>query len=86
MVEAHRPIRTEVVSEICADGAAAALDTAVAAGATLLMGSEDMFWGDRYERLSDPFGHQWSPATPAAGPDPEAEAAMMDGFHEGGDE
>ena len=84
MVEAHRPMRTGVVSEICADGAA--LDTAIAAGATLLMGSEDMFWGDRYERLSDPFGHQWSLATPAAGPDPEAEAAMMDGFHEGGDE
>jgi hypothetical protein len=45
-----------------------------------------MFWGDRYARLSDPFGHQWSLATPGEGPDPEAEAAMMDGFPEGGDE
>jgi hypothetical protein len=23
----------------------------------------DMFWGDRYGRLEDPFGHQWSVAT-----------------------
>jgi PhnB protein len=63
-----------------------ALNTVVAAGATLLMGPEDMFWGDWHAWLSDPFSHQWSLATPAAGPDPEAEAAMMDGFHEGGDE
>ena len=85
MVEAHRPKRTGVVPGTCVDGAAA-VDTAVAAGATLLMGPEDMFWGGCYARLSDPFGHQWSLATPGAGPDSEAEAAMMDGFHEGGDE
>ena len=24
---------------------------------------EDMFWGDRYGSLSDPFGHVWSIAT-----------------------
>jgi PhnB protein len=23
----------------------------------------DMFWGDRYGRLKDPFGHSWSVAT-----------------------
>jgi PhnB protein len=23
----------------------------------------DMFWGDRYGRLVDPFGHEWSVAT-----------------------
>jgi PhnB protein len=23
----------------------------------------DMFWGDRYGKLEDPFGHQWSVAT-----------------------
>ena len=86
MVEAHRPMRTGVVPEICVDGAAAAVDTAVAAGPTLLLGPEDMFWGDCYARLSDPFCHQWSLATPGAGPDPEAEAAMMDGFPAGGDE
>ena len=24
---------------------------------------EDMFWGDRYGKLTDPFGHSWSVAT-----------------------
>jgi hypothetical protein len=23
----------------------------------------DMFWGDRYAKLTDPFGHKWSMAT-----------------------
>lgn len=32
---------------------------AVAAGATVIMPLENMFWGDRYGKLSDPFGHQW---------------------------
>ena len=36
---------------------------AVAAGATVTMPLEDMFWGDRYGRLEDPFGHHWSIAT-----------------------
>ena len=58
----------------------AATERAVAAGATLLHGPEDMFWGDRYARLADPFGHQWSLATPGPGPDPDAEAATMAEF------
>ena len=24
---------------------------------------KDMFWGDRYGKLRDPFGHEWSLAT-----------------------
>ena len=24
---------------------------------------QDMFWGDRYGQLEDPFGHRWSIAT-----------------------
>lgn len=36
---------------------------AVAAGAKITMPLEDMFWGDRYCRLEDPFGHYWSVAT-----------------------
>jgi len=50
----------------------ASVERAVAAGATLIHGPEDMFWGDRYARLSDPFGHQWSLATPGPGPDAAA--------------
>ena len=36
---------------------------AVAAGAKVTMPVADMFWGDRYGKLEDPFGHQWSVAT-----------------------
>ncbi|HSV70154.1 MAG TPA: VOC family protein [Methylibium sp.] len=36
---------------------------AVAAGATVTMPVADMFWGDRYGKLRDPFGHDWSVAT-----------------------
>lgn len=36
---------------------------AVAAGATATMPVADMFWGDRYGQVQDPFGHNWSIAT-----------------------
>lgn len=38
-------------------------DQAVAAGATVRMPVAEMFWGDRYGVLEDPFGHRWSVAT-----------------------
>lgn len=37
---------------------------AVEAGATAVMGPDDMFWGDRYAQVKDPFGHLWSIGTP----------------------
>ena len=36
---------------------------AVQAGATVTMPLADMFWGDRYGQVVDPFGHHWSVAT-----------------------
>jgi uncharacterized glyoxalase superfamily protein PhnB len=36
---------------------------AVEAGAKITMPLEDTFWGDRYGKLEDPFGHSWSVAT-----------------------
>ncbi len=33
------------------------------AGAIVKMAAQDMFWGDRYGQLEDPFGHHWSVAT-----------------------
>ncbi len=41
----------------------AAFAQAVGAGATVKMPVSDMFWGDRYGVVTDPFGHQWSLAT-----------------------
>jgi uncharacterized glyoxalase superfamily protein PhnB len=40
-----------------------AFDRAVKAGAKVEMPVSDMFWGDRYGKLADPFGHKWSIAT-----------------------
>ena len=28
-------------------------------GATELQAPENMFWGDRFSQLTDPFGHRW---------------------------
>jgi len=38
-------------------------DKAIGAGAKSQMPPADMFWGDRYCKFADPFGHQWSIAT-----------------------
>jgi PhnB protein len=35
-------------------------DRAASAGATATMPLENMFWGDRYGQLTDPFGYRWS--------------------------
>jgi PhnB protein len=40
-----------------------AFNKAVTAGAKVEMPLADQFWGDRYGKLSDPFGHSWSMAT-----------------------
>ena len=33
---------------------------AVGAGATVIMPLADMFWGDRFGKVRDPLGHEWS--------------------------
>lgn len=35
-------------------------ESAVSAGAKAKLPPTDMFWGDRYAKLSDPFGHHWA--------------------------
>jgi PhnB protein len=41
----------------------AAYARAVGAGATGVMPPTNMFWGDRFAKVKDPFGHEWSIAT-----------------------
>jgi uncharacterized glyoxalase superfamily protein PhnB len=41
----------------------AAIARAEKAGATVTMPAQDMFWGDRYGVVRDPYGHSWSFAT-----------------------
>lgn len=54
-----------------------AFKKAVSAGATAMMPPTDMFWGDRFAKVSDPFGHHWSIATHVKdlSPDEMAKAA-----------
>lgn len=47
------------------------IEQAVRAGAKITMPAADMFWGDRYGRIEDPFGHQWSIATHVRDVSPE---------------
>jgi uncharacterized glyoxalase superfamily protein PhnB len=59
----------------------AAIQRAQQAGASVKMPPMDMFWGDRYGVVTDPFGHVWSLATHKSDPTPEemakaAEAAF----------
>ena len=49
----------------------AVFEQAVAAGATVTMPLANMFWGDRFGKLVDPFGHHWSIATHLEDPTPE---------------
>ena len=37
----------------------ALVERAVAAGARVLMPVQDLFWGARYGKILDPFGHEW---------------------------
>lgn len=37
-----------------------AFEKATAAGAEVKMPLSNMFWGDRYGQVADPFGHMWS--------------------------
>jgi uncharacterized glyoxalase superfamily protein PhnB len=52
---------------------------AVTAGAKVTMPVTDMFWGDRYGQLEDPFGHRWSVATHTRDVTPAEMRAAMGG-------
>ncbi|WP_373988357.1 VOC family protein [Duganella sp. BuS-21] len=55
----------------------AAFQQAVDAGATARMPPSDMFWGDRYAQVTDPFGHNWAIATHIKDMTPEEMAEAM---------
>jgi PhnB protein len=59
----------------------AAIKRAQDAGATVVMPATDMFWGDRFGVIIDPFGHKWAFATHQRDMTPEQmQAAMKDFF------
>jgi len=56
----------------------ATFEQAVRAGATATMPPADMFWGDRYAKIEDPFGHQWSIGTHVRDVTPEEMQKAME--------
>lgn len=62
----HGPLAlkgTPVVIHMYVQDADAVWEKALAAGARPVMPLADMFWGDRYGQVEDPFGHRWAIAT-----------------------
>lgn len=54
---------SSVTIHLQVEDADALFKQAVDAGAKVIMPIEDAFWGDRYGKVEDPFGHHWSIAT-----------------------
>jgi PhnB protein len=54
---------TSVSIHCYVDDCDAAIRRAEQAGADVTMPPADMFWGDRYGQVTDPFGHVWAFAT-----------------------
>ena len=50
---------TSVRITLMVDDADALVERAVAAGAQVLMPLENLFWGARYGKIVDPYGHEW---------------------------
>jgi PhnB protein len=62
---------TPVVVHLYVEDADAFAKRAAEAGAKITMPVTEMFWGDRYGQLEDPFGHRWSVATHVRDVSPE---------------
>jgi PhnB protein len=58
----------------------AIFNRAVESGARADMPVQDMFWGDRYGKLTDPFGQQWGIATHKEDVAPEELKRRQDAF------
>ncbi len=54
---------TTVAIHLYVDDCDAMLALMKSCGATVLMEPSDMFWGERFARARDPFGHEWGVAT-----------------------
>ncbi len=79
--DAHNPRdlgTSTVVLHIYSDDVDALWERALAAGGKPLMPLEDQFWGERYGKLVDPFGHHWTMSTPVEMSEEEAEALRQE--------
>jgi uncharacterized glyoxalase superfamily protein PhnB len=74
---------TPVTLHLYVEDADATIAQAEAAGAKVTMPATDMFWGDRYGQLEDPFGHRWSVATHKRDVTPEEMKQAMEQMAQG---
>lgn len=72
-----------VTIHLYVDDADAFANRAAAAGAKITMPVAEMFWGDRYGKLEDPFGHQWSVGTHVRDVSPEEMQRAMKEMEKG---
>ncbi len=71
---------TTVAIHLYVDDCDAMVKTMTDNDSTLLMAPEDVFWGERFARVRDPFGHEWGITTQLHEMTPDriqAEAAKM---------
>ena len=73
---------TPVTIHLQVEDVDAFVQRAVDAGAKITMPIADMFWGDRYGQIEDPYGHRWSVATHIRDVSPEE---MQQGMEKMGD-
>jgi uncharacterized glyoxalase superfamily protein PhnB len=68
---------TPVTIHLYVPDADAFIERAATAGARVVMPVAEMFWGDRFGAIEDPFGHHWSVATHVRDVPPEEWAQAM---------
>jgi PhnB protein len=71
---------TGVRVTILVDDADSLVERAVAAGARVSMPVQDMFWGGRYGKIVDPFGHEWGVNQQLREQNPEETHAAADAY------
>ena len=67
-----------VTIHLYVENADAIFEQAVRAGAKVTVPLADTFWGDRYGKVEDPFGHQWSIGTHVRDVSPEEMQKAME--------
>lgn len=74
---------TTVTINLYVEDADALFAAAVAAGAEVTMPLQDMFWGDRFSQVRDPFGHNWTIGTRIEDVSPEESRARAAKYFSG---
>ena len=54
---------TSVAIHLYVDDCDAMVEKMISSGSQVLMAPADMFWGERFARIRDPFGHEWGVTT-----------------------